>query len=70
MIQYPFLQKGQTIGVTAPSSGVRPSLHEMFQLSCDRMKKEAMKSYVERQYGGRKKRNQPLQSSEQMSCGG
>lgn len=39
MIQYPFLQKGQTIGVTAPSSGVQPSLHEMFQLSCDRMEK-------------------------------
>ena len=39
MIQYPHLKKGQTIGVTAPSSGVQPSLHEMFQLSCDRMKK-------------------------------
>ena len=30
--------KGQTIGVTAPSSGVQPSLHDMFQLSCERMK--------------------------------
>ncbi|MDH6595794.1 S66 family peptidase [Bacillus aerius] len=39
MIQYPHLKKGQIIGVTAPSSGVQPSLHEMFQLSCDRMKK-------------------------------
>ncbi|MBG9820946.1 peptidase S66 [Bacillus safensis] len=38
MIQFPHLQKGQTIGVTAPSSGVRPSLHDMFQLSCERMK--------------------------------
>ncbi|WP_353853715.1 S66 peptidase family protein [Bacillus sp. Bos-x628] len=38
MIQYPLLQKGQTIGVTAPSSGVQSSLHEMFQLSCQRMK--------------------------------
>ncbi len=56
MIQYPHLKKGQTIGVTAPSSGVQPSLHEMFQLSCDRMKKrDAMKSYVKRQYGSRKK---------------
>lgn len=39
MIQFPHLQKGQTIGVTAPSSGVQPSLHDMFQLSCERMKK-------------------------------
>ncbi len=39
MIQFPQLQKGQTIGVTAPSSGVQPSLHDMFQLSCERMKK-------------------------------
>ncbi len=39
MIQYPHLQKGQTIGVTAPSSGVQSSLHEMFQLSCERMKR-------------------------------
>ncbi|MED1750739.1 MAG: S66 family peptidase [Bacillota bacterium] len=38
MIQYPHLQKGQTIGVTAPSSGVQSSLHEMFHLSCKRMK--------------------------------
>lgn len=38
MIQFPHLQKGQTIGVTAPSSGVQPSWHDMFQLSCERMK--------------------------------
>ncbi|MDM5297054.1 LD-carboxypeptidase [Bacillus pumilus] len=43
MIQYPLLQKGQTIGVTAPSSGVQPSLHEMFQLSCEQMKKRGYK---------------------------
>ncbi|MFS0657118.1 S66 peptidase family protein [Bacillus sp. 179-C3.3 HS] len=39
MIQYPLLQKGQTIGVTAPSSGVQPSWHELVQLSSERMKK-------------------------------
>ncbi|WP_368929979.1 S66 peptidase family protein [Bacillus pumilus] len=39
MIQFPQLQKGQTIGVTAPSSGVQPSLHDMFRLSCERMEK-------------------------------
>lgn len=60
MIQFPQLQKGQTIGVTAPSSGVQPSLHDMFQLSCERMKKEAMMSYVEIRYGTRKRQNQLL----------
>lgn len=59
MIQFPQLQKGQTIGVTAPSSGVQPSLHDMFQLSCERMKKEAMMSYVEIRYGTRKGKSAP-----------
>ncbi len=57
MIQFPQLQKGQTIGVTAPSSGVQPSLHDMFRLSCEQMKKEAMMSYVERRSRSRKRRN-------------
>ncbi|MBO9129396.1 S66 peptidase family protein [Bacillus sp. 165] len=37
MIQYPFVAKGATIGVTAPSSGVRAELHDMFRLACNRM---------------------------------
>lgn len=38
MINYPFLEKHATIGVTAPSSGVEPVLHDMFKQSCHRMK--------------------------------
>ncbi|MBM7663470.1 muramoyltetrapeptide carboxypeptidase LdcA involved in peptidoglycan recycling [Bacillus mesophilus] len=37
MIKYPTLSKGATIGVTAPSSGVPSSLHNMFKLACDCM---------------------------------
>lgn len=37
MITYPVLEKGATIGVTAPSSGVDASLHEMLRLACRRM---------------------------------
>ncbi|MGF9967140.1 S66 family peptidase [Bacillus rhizoplanae] len=37
MIKYPFLQKGATIGVTAPSSGVDAALHNMFKQSCESM---------------------------------
>ncbi|MFD0770060.1 S66 peptidase family protein [Bacillus sp. CGMCC 1.60114] len=37
MIKYPFLQKGATIGVTAPSSGVDVALHNMFKQSCESM---------------------------------
>lgn len=39
MIRYPFLQKGATIGVTAPSSGVPPELHGVLKAACSRMKK-------------------------------
>ncbi|WP_102275362.1 S66 family peptidase [Cytobacillus massiliigabonensis] len=38
MITFPFLEKGTTIGVTAPSSGVEPELHELIKQSCKRMK--------------------------------
>ncbi|MBD7968572.1 S66 family peptidase [Paenibacillus gallinarum] len=31
MIQYPFLEKGTTIGVTAPSSGVDKTLHKLLE---------------------------------------
>lgn len=31
MIQYPFLEKGTTIGVTAPSSGVENTLHKLLE---------------------------------------
>lgn len=37
MIKYPSLEKGATIGVTAPSSGVQIELHDMFKLACSRM---------------------------------
>lgn len=40
MIQYPFLQKGATIGVTAPSSGVNSALHNMFKQSCESMERK------------------------------
>ena len=36
MITYPFLKKGATIGVTAPSSGVEPELHDMFKQAVSR----------------------------------
>ncbi len=43
MIKYPFLEKGATIGVTAPSSGVRVELHDMFRLACSRMEMKGFK---------------------------
>lgn len=36
MITYPFFKKGATIGVTAPSSGVGPELHEVHMEACRR----------------------------------
>lgn len=39
MIQYPVLNPGATIGVTAPSSGVREELHLLLESAIDRMKK-------------------------------
>jgi muramoyltetrapeptide carboxypeptidase LdcA involved in peptidoglycan recycling len=38
MITYPFLSKGSTIGVSAPSSGVREDLHGALKLAVNRMK--------------------------------
>lgn len=38
MIQYPLLVEGATIGITAPSSGVKAELHDLLNLSCSRMK--------------------------------
>jgi muramoyltetrapeptide carboxypeptidase len=43
MIKYPFLERGVTIGVTAPSSGVQTELHDMFRLACSRMEKKGFK---------------------------
>lgn len=40
MIRYPLLQKGTTIGVTAPSSGVEPSMHGMLKQAIQRMESE------------------------------
>ncbi|MBT2697518.1 LD-carboxypeptidase [Bacillus sp. ISL-40] len=43
MITYPHLKKGATIGVTAPSSGVPPQLHEILKLACSRMEQRGFK---------------------------
>ncbi|WP_026678627.1 S66 family peptidase [Fictibacillus gelatini] len=43
MIHYPHLKKEATIGVTAPSSGVEPELHDMFKLACQRMELKGFK---------------------------
>jgi len=40
MIKYPFLEKGTTIGVTAPSSGVPSDLHGLLNAAFKRMEKE------------------------------
>ncbi|VEF47836.1 LD-carboxypeptidase family protein [Bacillus freudenreichii] len=40
MIRYPFLKKGSTIGVTAPSSGVPSEFHVQMKAACKRMEKE------------------------------
>ncbi|MCM3761567.1 LD-carboxypeptidase [Alkalihalobacillus oceani] len=37
MIRYPFLNEGATIGVTAPSSGVKAELHQLLRLSFERL---------------------------------
>lgn len=38
MIIYPHLEDGATIGVTAPSSGLRPELHELMHSAVSRMR--------------------------------
>lgn len=40
MIQYPYLEKGMTIGVTAPSSGVPSELHELLHSAFKSMEKK------------------------------
>ncbi|WP_026293934.1 S66 family peptidase [Saccharibacillus kuerlensis] len=40
MIRYPLLQEGTTIGVTAPSSGLEPELHELLKQAIRRMEEE------------------------------
>jgi muramoyltetrapeptide carboxypeptidase len=40
MIEYPFLEKGTTIGVTAPSSGVPSELHNLLNTACNRLEKK------------------------------
>ncbi|TCS94683.1 S66 family peptidase [Hazenella coriacea] len=44
MIRYPFLTKGATIGITAPSSGVPTELHDMFKLACSRMEEKGFRT--------------------------
>ncbi|GGE72659.1 S66 family peptidase [Priestia taiwanensis] len=43
MIIYPSLQKGATIGVTAPSSGVPDVLHGIMRQACERMEQRGYK---------------------------
>jgi muramoyltetrapeptide carboxypeptidase len=40
MITYPILKKGATIGVTAPSSGVREELYGLVKQACERMEQQ------------------------------
>jgi muramoyltetrapeptide carboxypeptidase len=40
MIRYPFLSEGATIGVTAPSSGVQPEMHDMLRHAINRMEQK------------------------------
>ncbi|MCP8967775.1 S66 family peptidase [Ectobacillus ponti] len=43
MIRYPRLPEATTIGVTAPSSGVRPELHDVLRLACRRMEERGFR---------------------------
>ena len=43
MITYPFLENKATIGVTAPSSGVEPELHDLVKLSCSRLEEQGFR---------------------------
>ena len=40
MIKYPTLKDSAMIGVTAPSSGVQPELHDLLHLASDRLKEK------------------------------
>lgn len=43
MITYPSLEKGTTIGVTAPSSGLSDELHPLLNQAMERMEKAGYK---------------------------
>nr|WP_263323445.1 S66 peptidase family protein [Neobacillus sp. Marseille-Q6967] len=43
MIKYPVLEKGATIGVTAPSSGMPSPLHDILHQACSRMESKGYK---------------------------
>ncbi|PGS50162.1 S66 peptidase family protein [Bacillus sp. AFS041924] len=43
MIRYPVLKSGATIGVTAPSSGLKEQFHELMKQSISRMEREGFK---------------------------
>ena len=43
MIKYPFLEKGSTIGVTAPSSGVPSELHDLLDSACKSIEKKGFR---------------------------
>ncbi|MCR3956128.1 MAG: LD-carboxypeptidase [Gudongella sp.] len=43
MIRYPFLKEETTIGVTAPSSGVKPEMHELLKDAIKSMEKKGYK---------------------------
>lgn len=45
MITYPILQKGATVGVTAPSSGIPDELHSMFRQALVSMENKGYKTY-------------------------
>lgn len=40
MIRYPILEKGATIGITAPSSGVQSPLHELVKTAINRLQEQ------------------------------
>ncbi|MCH6268026.1 S66 family peptidase [Neobacillus citreus] len=44
MITYPFLKKGATIGVTAPSSGVPVNLHDVVKQACSRLEQKGFQT--------------------------
>ncbi|PGM56636.1 S66 peptidase family protein [Bacillus sp. AFS053548] len=43
MIKYPVLKSGATIGVTAPSSGLKEQFHELMKQSINRMERDGFK---------------------------
>lgn len=66
MINYPFMGKGATIGVTAPSSGVPSELHELLN-SASKSKRKVLTSLVAKLLGLRIRQSLRLLQSEQKS---